>query len=619
MKNRILITGYFGFGNTGDEAILLAMVSHLRSIRPSLQITVTSAEPAQTAASCGVEAILWSDVLALMEAVQSTDLVLIGGGGIFHDYFGFDATAFLTDNHSGIAFYTAPAVIAALSGKPVMLYAIGVGPLLTKTGERFTRLACELAQVVTVRDEGSKNILAELGVDGGKIEVTADPAFGFQAATSAALAEPGTGYPLIAVAIRNWDVGVEPGYWEAELAAALDTILERMPGSVIFYPFQVLSGLDTDDVAAAQRVHARMKYADRALLAQPPLSPEQLFDALSRSDLIVGMRLHSLIFGMAARVPVVALSYDAKDEQVMRQAGLEAQILNLPSLERSALAECIERTLTASEGISASLARQVPAWRNAARLNAARAISLLDAEAIVRPVVSAEVLQLISGGLLAQMRESHGRGVEERRLHAEIDFYLKQSRDQEAIAATERRQAESFAREKEELTVELSDVRGKHEKATVDLEARLAEIAAYRPRVAELEKQLAQERKRDTAERVLAGKALARLAAGGAGFESAFTSRLDELRKQRAWRVMLAIRKAYTLSNRQGWRGKLSVPKVAWDLIANPRETFAEYDVRFPSVQDYLPSAVLKTAIEPGRAPGPAGGLPAKVDGPSAT
>jgi len=105
MSDRIFITGYWGFDNTGDEAILMAMISQLRALRPGLHITVTSAQPAVTAAVHSVEAILWSDSLAMVETVRSADLVLIGGGGLFHDYWGFDPGAFLTDDHSGVGFY----------------------------------------------------------------------------------------------------------------------------------------------------------------------------------------------------------------------------------------------------------------------------------------------------------------------------------------------------------------------------------------------------------------------------------------------------------------------------------------------------------------------------------
>ena len=94
MKNKIFITGYYGFGNTGDEAILVSMLGHLRELRQDLQITVTSAMPENTETIYGVKSILWSDALAMLEAIRQADLVIIGGGGIFHDYWGFNPECF---------------------------------------------------------------------------------------------------------------------------------------------------------------------------------------------------------------------------------------------------------------------------------------------------------------------------------------------------------------------------------------------------------------------------------------------------------------------------------------------------------------------------------------------
>jgi polysaccharide pyruvyl transferase WcaK-like protein len=103
-------------------------------------------------------------MLAIFEAVRASDLILVGGGGIFHDYWGFNPNAFLTDNHWGISFYTAPALLGSLYKKSVMLYAVGVGPLLSEHGKTFTKAACDAATVITVRDEPSKLLLESIGV-----------------------------------------------------------------------------------------------------------------------------------------------------------------------------------------------------------------------------------------------------------------------------------------------------------------------------------------------------------------------------------------------------------------------------------------------------------------------
>src|SRR5258708_30116020 len=186
------------------------MLEHLRELRQDLQITVTSATPAKTAAIYGVESILWSDALAMLETVRQTDLVIIGGGGIFHDYWGFNPNAFLTDNHWGISFYTAPAILGSLYNKPVMLYAVGIGPLLSEQGKKFTKAACDASAVITVRDEPSKQLLESLGIDPARISVTADPAFAFNTTKQDVHLPPISSKPLIGVALRNWDLGIHP-------------------------------------------------------------------------------------------------------------------------------------------------------------------------------------------------------------------------------------------------------------------------------------------------------------------------------------------------------------------------------------------------------------------------
>ena len=112
-RNHIFITGYYGFGNAGDEAILTSMLTHLRALQPDLRVTVTSAEPENTAARYDVKAILWTHAFGILEAIRGADMVIIGGGGLFQDYWGVDPNAFLSGNHSGISFYATSAILAS--------------------------------------------------------------------------------------------------------------------------------------------------------------------------------------------------------------------------------------------------------------------------------------------------------------------------------------------------------------------------------------------------------------------------------------------------------------------------------------------------------------------------
>ena len=118
LRARVVICGYYGFGNAGDELILAAMLHELRALRPGLAVTVISGNPASTRASHEVDAVHWQDVPAIAAQVRAADLVVVGGGGLFQEYSGIDPDSLFTDRHYAITFYAEPAILGALCGDP---------------------------------------------------------------------------------------------------------------------------------------------------------------------------------------------------------------------------------------------------------------------------------------------------------------------------------------------------------------------------------------------------------------------------------------------------------------------------------------------------------------------
>ena len=80
-------------------------------------------------------------------------------------------------------------------------------------------------------------------------------------------------------------------------------------------------------------------------------------------------------------------------------------------------------------------------------------------------------------------------------------------------------------------------------------------------------------------------------------FHQSFESTLTGYRNQRAWQIMLLIRKAYTLLHRQGFaaflKWALSIPFAGFGSLA-------EYDLAFPQVWNYMPDTLEQSyAAEP--------------------
>ncbi|HXE72477.1 MAG TPA: polysaccharide pyruvyl transferase family protein, partial [Candidatus Nitrosotenuis sp.] len=104
---RLLISGYYGFGNTGDEAILQAMVAEIRRQSPQARLAVLTAD-AQAARSLDLVPLHRRRLSVLVPAIRNCDLVLSGGGGLVQDSTGVGT----------VAYYLGITTLARLLGRP---------------------------------------------------------------------------------------------------------------------------------------------------------------------------------------------------------------------------------------------------------------------------------------------------------------------------------------------------------------------------------------------------------------------------------------------------------------------------------------------------------------------
>ncbi len=522
----IFLVGYYGFGNAGDEAILSATLDHFRGRRADLHFLVAAGNPEQTAAAHGVVGVSWKDTVAIHRAVQSADLVVIGGGGLFHDYWGVDPDTFLTDRHWGIAYYAGPALLASLYRKPLMLFGVGVGPLYSEYGRKLTRLAASAARVITVRDEASKQLLEELGIARNAIRVTADPGFLSSPALSSTLQEAvPEGFalqrPILGVAPRHWGIGVHPDFLELELASALDLFLKQTGGSVVLVPFQYIPGERENDHASAERILNHMRLRERAALAGQG-SPEQIQSWLRDCDLVAGMRLHALIFAALGGVPAVPLVYDPKVRELAGRLGLDQLCMDVKDIDAHQLSRRFAEALERRAEIGSAMQATAGEMREKAAENISAAIGLLD------------FLPAEAGSRLKSI---------------DLFDFVEMQRSRDTLAVELR-----AAQQEKDSTAERL--------ANVELE--LAECAQRR---AGLEADL-------------------RAVVTGVGrFGAILENNLAVYRSQRAWKAMLLLRKGYTLLH----RSRLSFLRWAVTLLSGRAGGLEEHELTFPEIQAYIP------------------------------
>ena len=311
---KIVISGFYGVGNTGDEAILEAIIVNLRDQLNEPDLTVFSLSPEKTASQHKVKSIYrgWRhDFKEKVKALKSADLLISGGGGLLQDTY---PTRFL---FGPLPYYLLIVFLAKLCGTKVMFFSQGIGPVTSTWGKILMKVFANLADFVTVRDQYSKDLLEQLGVKRPETIVTSDIVFAFQPKTDTSCMDSlhlEKKDNLLAVSVRPW---FERTVQFDQVAEILDNLIEKRGVTPVFVPME-----GHHDTAASEKVLQQMKHRDKCHLLDNHFSPNQYLNFISACQLTIGMRLHALIFATVTGVPHIGLSYDKKVESLLKRNGM---------------------------------------------------------------------------------------------------------------------------------------------------------------------------------------------------------------------------------------------------------------------------------------------------------
>jgi polysaccharide pyruvyl transferase CsaB len=307
---KLLLAGYFGSGNIGDEAILQVLVSELKKSFPYGSITALSADPDGTSASYDISSVHKYSVLSVLKELAFCNAFVLGGGGLLQD----------ATSARSLFYYSSLIFLAKLFGKKTVLIAQGIGPIRNRA---LLKSAMKNVDLVTVRDERSLKELTGIGAAPYKLALTADLSFllgkpdrengkkllevdGIQKCRSR----------LIGMAIRPPVKGKDAASRYKAIAALCDHMIKEKDSQIVFLIFKY-----PDDTDAIEQVMSFMEYSAHILFRR--CTPAEMLDVISALDGLIGMRLHSLIFASMAGIPGFGLSYDPKVESFQRSLGLK--------------------------------------------------------------------------------------------------------------------------------------------------------------------------------------------------------------------------------------------------------------------------------------------------------
>ncbi len=327
MSKKIVLSGYFGFDNLGDEAILYSMLEGIKKIGGT-EITVLSANPEKTNAKFGVKAVNRMSLREVISAIGSCDLFISGGGSLLQD---------VTSKRS-LIYYLTLLNLAKLFGKKVMIYSQGIGPVNDPKNRKKLAKTFKKLDLINVRDRESYQELVSMGIK-KPIKITADTVFLLdkpdgrlgEEILSSLTGEDKEADLTIGLSLRPWkdmdDKIID------EIKATIEGLqnMEESKVRIVLLPFHHPGDLDL-----SKKLYKSLENKQNVFLLEDQLDEREMLSLMTCIDIVISMRLHGLIFGLVGGAYPLAISYDPKIQSLMKELGLD-EAMEVESLDSERL------------------------------------------------------------------------------------------------------------------------------------------------------------------------------------------------------------------------------------------------------------------------------------------
>jgi len=294
-RPRLILIGSFGADNLGDELILAGFLAKLKQELPCAEITVFASNTRTSKkwhagsgarflplVPAGLRSFLRFDWLWSIAAIRRADAVIFPGGGLFTD----------EESWQAVLIWSVQLLAARFFWKDVFLFGQSVGPFKTSFGRRLAKLALTKAELIAVRDQASAQELKRLNITKSKIQLGEDSALFLKSHKLKAVKKQPR---KILLSARLYP------HRQKKCFAQIQQELAKYPKAAISFV----------EFGAGDRA-AWAELGKPGRLVKAPVGAAALLKFVRQHDLVIGMRLHSLIAARIAGVPSVAVSYSRK-------------------------------------------------------------------------------------------------------------------------------------------------------------------------------------------------------------------------------------------------------------------------------------------------------------------
>ena len=335
--NDLMISGYYGTHNFGDDITLKAIIDNVSKHYPIKKITILNHQT-NDAPDPRVEMVHRFNIWKILPLMKKTKLFMLGGGSLLQD---------VTSNRS-LFFYLFMLRHAKKSGCKTMIYANGIGPIIQPTHQKRVNKILRQMDKITIRDTISYDYLLKHGFTEQDILLTADEAYSYDYNKNSSLPTdyPNTNKSIILINLRPCNN--HPADFCSNIASALNNICKKYDLFPILMPVQF-----GQDILPLKKVSDLLTVEHH--LFNNRLIESEIIAAIQKCDYLLTERLHPLVFALRMQKPSACIIYDPKvaataDRFKINDYALQLKDLSTQKIE-TILTDLIENKATISTAV----------------------------------------------------------------------------------------------------------------------------------------------------------------------------------------------------------------------------------------------------------------------------
>ncbi len=284
---KVCVSGYYGFKNFGDEAILSVLTKHLKDA----DVTVFSSDPQFTEEIYGVKSVRSFDLRKVIETIKNTDVLISGGGSLLQD----------VTSLKSLVYYSLIIALGLLFNKKVIIFAQGIGPINNKFAQIIVKNLLKQCQLVTVRDENSLKLLENWGIDA---RLVCDPIYSLD---------------IERLETQN-TVGIQLREFKTVNYNLLQKLAMFVSAKFSDKKVEIFSLQEAQDLELCKKFEKILHSINSEIKTE--IVTDNIIERISMLEYLIAMRFHAILCALKCGVKTCAVNYDIKVEKLAQDAQL---------------------------------------------------------------------------------------------------------------------------------------------------------------------------------------------------------------------------------------------------------------------------------------------------------